>query len=185
MVIMEMMKQYVNHVQDIVKPVQEQQNLTVPNATMVTMPNMIMLMNVRPPVMLDITKMMPQRHVTHVMTLVHAVLQQDQAHVLVVKFLEVYIKIHVLIHAQTIITIMMVFVMSVMLLVKLVTDQPDTNVTLVMKPLIYKMENVLTIVILDLMKMKLTTNVNHVTILVKNVSLEMNSLAKNVMMEHI
>jgi len=71
-----------------------------------------------------------------------------------------------------------------MLLVKLVMVEPTLIVTLVMKPLIYKMENVRTIVILITMRKKMITLVNHVTHLVQNVSLAMITLAKNVMMKH-
>lgn len=71
-----------------------------------------------------------------------------------------------------------------MSLVKPVMLEPNTIVTLVMKPLIYKMENVRTIVIVITTRKKMITLVNHVTHLVQNVSLEMIILAKNVMMVH-
>lgn len=65
------------------------------------------------------------------------------------------------------------------------TNQPDATVTLVMKPLIYKMENVSTIEIPDLTNVKLITNVNQMIFLVKNFLLEMTTLTKNVMITHI
>lgn len=85
-------------------------------------------------------------------------------------------------HAQIIITISIMFAHSVLLLVKLVTEDQHTIVTLVMRPLIYKMENVKTIVIHITTKAILITHVIHATNLVLNVSMEMLSLAKNVMM---
>lgn len=57
-------------------------------------------------------------------------------------------------------------------------------VFLVMKPHIYKMENVLTIVILTSMKMKSITHVKFVMKLVKNVLVETENVAKNVMKTH-
>jgi len=69
--------------------------------------------------------------------------------------------------------------------VKQDTNQPDTTVTLVMKPLICKMENVSTIVIPDHINVKLITNVDQMIFLVKNFLLEMTTLTKNVMITHI
>jgi hypothetical protein len=132
--------------------------------------------------MSDITKTKKQRHVTNVMLLVLAVKQLDMMHVLVVMEPTVYTKILVLTHAQIIITILIMFAQCVTLLVKLVMEEPIPIVTHAMKPLIYKMENVKTIVILITTKVNLITHVIHATKLVKNVSLEMMYLAKNVMM---
>jgi len=185
MVIMEMMQPFVNHVQDIVKLVPDQLNSNVPNVIQVSMPNMIILMNVRTLVMLDISPTQKQRLVMNVTILVHAVLPMEKTLVLVVMEQEGYTKTHVLTHAQMVIIMKITFVPSVMSLVKLATDQTMTIVILVMKLLIYRMENVRILVILTTMKMKSITNVNHVTQLVKNVSLETVNLAKNVMMEHI
>jgi hypothetical protein len=68
--------------------------------------------------------------------------------------------------------------------VKHVTEVPTKIVTLVMKQLIYKMENVRTIVILISMRMNLITHVKNVTQLVKNAHVEMENVVKNVMMTH-
>lgn len=67
---------------------------------------------------------------------------------------------------------------------KHVTEVPTKIVTLVMKQLIYKMENVRTIVILISMRMNLITHVKNVTQLVKNAHVEMENVVKNVMMTH-
>jgi hypothetical protein len=53
------------------------------------------------------------------------------------------------------------------------------NVLLALKPNIYKMEYVRTLVILDSMKMKNSILVNHVTKLVKNVQPELKSTVLN------
>lgn len=184
MVIMETTQPFVNHVQDIVKHVLDQLNTNVLNVIQDSMPNMIMLMNVKIHVMLDISPTQKQRLVMNVTILVHAVLPMEKTLVLVVMEQEDYTKTHVLTHAQLDIIMTITFVPSVMSLVKLATDQTMTIVILVMKLLIYKMENVSMLVILTTMKMKLITNVNHVTQLVKNALLEMVNLAKNVMMTH-
>lgn len=99
-------------------------------------------MSVRTVVMSDTMQTKKQRLVTNVMILVHAVKLLELSHVLVVMETVVYTKRHVLTLALIIITIKITFVLIVMLLVKLVMVEPNSIVFLVMKPLIYKMENV-------------------------------------------
>jgi hypothetical protein len=99
-------------------------------------------MSVRTVVMSDTMQTKQQRLVTNVMILVHAVKLLELIHVLVVMETVVYTKRHVLTLALIIITIKITFVLIVMLLVKLVMVEPNSIVFLVMKPLIYKMENV-------------------------------------------
>lgn len=93
-----------------------------------------------------------------------------------------YIKKNVETHAQKIITILTMFAHNVTYLARLVPLEPNMIVEIVMKPCIGKMENVKTLVILITTRMKMITYVIHATKLVKNVSLVMVNLAKNVMM---
>lgn len=141
-VITEMMKQYVNHAHLTVNLVPEQLNTTVPNVRLVSSLNTTMPTNVRQLVMLDIMPTQKQRLVNNVTILVIVVMPLEIHHVLVVMETEVYTTNNVLTHAQIIITIKIMSVLNVTPLVQLVPEAPDTSVPLVMKPPIYKMENV-------------------------------------------